>query len=126
MRATYFHFQLEAVQGLGGARIEERAVRRRRELDEELVPAGDRLGDGLAAAAELEDDRIPRRVAVVDGHVVLDVVAVVPDFELAGAGGAVEGRLAPDGDQLAFELSHDDQGVFTRRNFVLSHCVITG
>ena len=54
--------------------------------------------NGFAASAELEDDRISGGVAVVDGNVVLDVVAVVPDFEFASTGGTVKSGLTSNGN----------------------------
>lgn len=60
-----------------GRRREERAVRRRGELDEQLRAAGHGRRDALAAAAELQDDRIAGRVAIVNGHVVLQGGAIV-------------------------------------------------
>ena len=122
----YLHFQLEPVQRMHRRRVQERAVRRRGELHQELVPAGGGLRDGLPTAAELQDDRVPRRVAVVDGHVVLHVVARAPHLQLSGAGGAVEGGLAPDRYQLALRLPDSDHGVLPRHQLVLADGVVAG
>lgn len=78
------YLQLEAVQIVhAGRRREERAERRRGELDEQLGTAGHGRRDALAAAAELQNDRIAGIVAIVNGHVILQLCVCVGVWVLA-------------------------------------------
>lgn len=95
-RATYLHFKLKPVQRPHRGRMQEGAKRRRGELYQEFVTAGNRLGDRLSSAAKFEDHGVSRRVTVVDDHVILHVIAVVPNFQLPRARRPVQGRLAPE------------------------------
>lgn len=51
--------------------MQERAVRRRGELDQDLGSAASGFRHRLTTSAELEDHRVPGRVAIIHGHVVL-------------------------------------------------------
>lgn len=76
---TYSDSELEAMEGLGRCLgVEEGAVGRGGELYEELRPRRDHPGDGSPSTAEPQQDRVPGRVAVVDRHVVLYLVALRP------------------------------------------------
>lgn len=96
------------------------------ELHQKFVSARHRFWYGLSPSAEFQNDRIPGGVTIVDDHVILNVVAVVPYFQLPRAGRSIECGLAPDGDQLPLGLSHDNKSVFSRRDFVLTHRIVAG
>lgn len=130
----YLNFQLEPMQGLYRCRMQESPIGRGGELDQQFRSTGHGFRHSFTPTAKLQNDRIPRGVAVVDGHIVLHVITLGPNLQsphvglllLLVLGRRVQSRLAPDGDQLTLSLPDCDQGVLSRRHLVLPHRIVTG
>lgn len=75
---AYLDLQLKSVERHWWGGVQKCAVGGGGELHEEFVSAGDRFWDGDTTPAELEEDRVSRGVAVVDSHVVLHLVTLLP------------------------------------------------
>lgn len=65
----------------GALRRQKSAVGRAGELDEQLGPRRDGRGHGLTATAKAHQHRVPGGVAVVNGDIVLHLVALVPSLQ---------------------------------------------
>lgn len=106
--------------------MQESSIRRCRELHQKLMSTGDSLRYGFTATTKFQNNRISGSVTVVDDNVILNVIAVAPDFQLSRAGRPVQCRLAPDGNQLPLRLSDNNKSVFSRWYFMLTHGIVAG